>query len=145
VLQCVAVYCSVLQCVTCCSVLQCELSPDAGADLGVRCAATTMTEISVLQGVLQCVAVCCNVLQFLCHCYDINECVAGFVAVCCSVSAVCCIVCCRVCCNGCFLHFLKTKQLFYILLLQTAFVYILLIQPIEDRVAQHLEIISKKK
>jgi len=81
--RCVAVCCSVLQCVAlchivCCSVLQ---SPHA------------CTLALSVPGVLQCVAVCCSVL----HC--LLQCVALSIAVCCSVLqrvVVCCIVCCSV-------------------------------------------------
>jgi len=71
---CVAVWCSVLQCVACvavwCSVMQCD---------------------AVCCSVWQCVAVCCSVLQCVTVCCSVSQCVAvcrsmlQSVAVCCSV------------------------------------------------------------
>jgi len=75
VMQCVAVWCSVLQCdAVCCSVMQC---------------------VAVWYSVLQCFAVCCRYVAACCKC----------VAVCCSVLHTCCSVfqmCCSVlhtCCK----------------------------------------------
>ena len=76
--QCVAVCCSVLQCVggvlqsvaECCSVLQC---------LAVSCSVLQCLAVSC--SVLQRVAVCCSVLQ----CVAVRSCVLQCVALCCSV------------------------------------------------------------
>jgi len=72
-LQCVAVCCSVLQCVAvlhpcepvaaghvavCCSVLQCSV-----VCCSVASDAAVMAATLSLQGILQCDAVCCSVLQ----------------------------------------------------------------------------------
>jgi len=71
VLQCVAVYCSVLQRIAvCCSVLQCA---------AVYC--SVLQCIAVCCSVLQCVAVWCSVLQCVVACCSVLQCVA----VCCSV------------------------------------------------------------
>ena len=67
VLQCVAVCCSVLQCVAvllqcvavCYSVLQC---------VAVRC--SVLQCVAVCYSVLQCVAVCCSVLQCVAVCWS---------------------------------------------------------------------------
>jgi len=82
-LQCVAVFCSGLQCfvcsvlqfvAVCCSVLQC---------------------VAVCCSVLQCVAVCCSVLQCVAVCCSVLQCVA----VCCSMLQ-CVAVCCSVLSTG---------------------------------------------
>jgi len=66
VLQCVAVRCSVLQCVQCvpvrCSVLQC---------VAVSC--SVLQCVAVCCSVLQCVAVCCGVLQCVIVCRSVMQ------------------------------------------------------------------------
>jgi len=112
VLQCVAVWCSVLQCHptakdasgysfgVCCSVLQCVAVCYSVLQCGaVRCSVTLQLRtsadmalvcVAVHRSVLQCVAVWCSVLQ--CQPTAKNICGYGF-GVCCSVLqcvAVCC-------------------------------------------------------
>jgi len=86
VLQCIAVYCSVMQswqrrgncdcvggivcCSVCCTVLQC---------FAVYC--SVMQSVTLCCAVLQCVAVRCDVLQCVAVCCNVLQCVA----VCCSV------------------------------------------------------------
>jgi len=73
VLQYVAVWDRVLQCVAeCCSVLYMYATADKRAK---------PTDRLILRCVLQCVAVCCRVLQYLAVCCSVLQCVA----VCCSV------------------------------------------------------------
>ena len=67
-MYCLAVSCSVLQCIAVCCVLQC-----------LQC-------VAVCCSVLQCVAVCCSVLQCVAVCCSALQCVA----VCCSVSQCVC-------------------------------------------------------
>ena len=80
-LQCVAVCCSVLQCVTFCRAF-CDLWKENGQTLTYK---ETMIGVFI---VLQCVVVCCSVLQC--------------VAVCCSVLQ--CVVVCRACRAFCALR-----------------------------------------
>jgi len=82
IFQCVAVCCSVLQCVAgvlqvcckcvavCCSVLQC---------VAVYC--SVLQCIAVCFSALQCVALCCNVLQCVTACCSVLQCAAACVAV----------------------------------------------------------------
>jgi len=72
VLQCVAVFCSVLQRVAVCRVAVC-----------CRAAvfALASSEFTVCCSVLQCVAVCCRVLQCVAVCHSVLPCVIE----CCSV------------------------------------------------------------
>jgi len=110
VLQCVAVYCSVLHCDLLLlakllhngrSVLQCV------ADCVAVSCSVSMGEVcgSALQIVLQCVAVCCSVLhcdllllaELLHNGRSVLQCVADRVAACCSVLQcieLCCIATC---------------------------------------------------
>ena len=121
-MQCVAVCCSVLQCVAvlqclagCCSVrrlsetchvtnipirrtLSIWLTPSINASSCATCMRAFVREYSAASGVLQCVAVCCSVLQHV----GVLQCVA----VCCSVLLPACgrlsekialfLVCCSV-------------------------------------------------
>jgi len=94
VLQCVAVYCSVLQYVLRCAAVCCIMLQCAAACRSVlRCAAVCRSG--------QCVAACCSMLQCVTVCCIVLQCVA----VCCSVLQ-CVAVCCRVSlilvCGRCF-------------------------------------------
>jgi len=111
VLQCVAVFCSALQChnrtpqgimlqcdTVCCGVLQC---------VAVCCSAVQCHESTPRGSVLQCDIVCCGVLQFVAVCCSII--IQRHEAVCCSVircAAVCCSVlqCVAVCCSAVHCH-----------------------------------------
>ena len=65
----VAVFCSVLQCVAvCCRVLQCVVVP-VGGNSHVAC-------VAVCCRVLQCVTVCCRVLQSVAVCCSVLQCLA---------------------------------------------------------------------
>ena len=79
-LQCVAAYCSVLQCIAvCCSVLQCVEESHVVYDMR-QCVV-----------VLQCCAVCCSALQCVKRShvvYNMSQCVA--VLQCVAAYAVCC-------------------------------------------------------
>ena len=64
-LQCVAVCCSVLQCVVMCIVLQCVVdnAPRTFAGDAGSCCCTVLYCVAVCRSVLQRVAACCIVLQ----------------------------------------------------------------------------------
>jgi len=119
-LQCVAVFCSVSQCVPgCCSVaavccdvvdhLRLPLMPLCVMTPALQCVAvccSVLQCVAVCCSVLQCVAVCCSVLQRVAVCCSVLQCgcssaplsmsrcvmthVLQCAAVCCSVAAVCC-------------------------------------------------------
>jgi len=142
-LQCVAVCCSVLQCVAvCCSVLW--FSTYMVCPVAIHMMYPTANE-SLCCSVLQCVAVCCSVLQCVAVCCSvhmmyptakeicgISSCeralhIRGFylygTSICESISTAYC--------KEDVLYFQLWKSPFYML------------QPIADRSAQHLEILSK--
>ena len=83
-LQCVAVCCSVSQCVQC--VVTTFVATDS-ADV----VTTLQVCVALCCSALLCVAVCCNVLQCVALCCSVLQCVA----VCCSVLQ-CVAVCCSV-------------------------------------------------
>ena len=89
---CVAVCCSVLQCVAEC--LQCVYSVFT---VGLQYVCSVLQWVAVCCSVcavcLQCVAVCCSVMQCVTACCSVSQCVA----VCCSVLQ-CVAVCCSVSC-----------------------------------------------
>ena len=104
VVQCIAVSCSVLQCVAvflhcvavCCSMLQrvplCRnvLQCVALSYSVMQFVANVLQYVAVCCSELQCMAVCCSVLQCVAVCYSVLQCAA----VCCSVLQ-CVAVCCR--------------------------------------------------
>ena len=87
-LQCGAVWCSVLQCVAlCCSVLQCDgvgSHSHHGAGV-VQGKGSVLQCVAVGCGGLRCVAVCCSVLQCVAVCCSVLQCIV----VCSSVAMFC--------------------------------------------------------
>ena len=109
-LQCVAVCCSVLQCVTKQSTTTRHTRPVTNLKSSVTHQKSVLQCVAVWCSVLQCVAVCCSVLQCVVVYCNVLQCVAvccsvlQSVAECCSVlqcAAVCCSVlrCVAVCCS----------------------------------------------
>jgi len=120
VVQCVVVWCNVLQCVAvcgttwvaapaecfsvCCGVLQRAVCVACCSSI-VWC--NLLQRVAVCCSVLQCVAVCCSVLQCVAVCCSVLQCVAVCCSVCCSawdscaISHLCVAVCCSalVCCS----------------------------------------------
>ena len=75
------VYCSVLQCVAVFgSVLQ-YLNDENGGDAFIAVCCSVLQCVASCRSVLQCVVVCCSVLQCVAVCCSVLQCVA----VCCSV------------------------------------------------------------
>jgi len=93
VLQCGAVWCSMLQCVVMCQSASLLIY---GTCVAVRCCVLYLC-VAVCCSVLQCAAVCCSVLQCVAVCCSVS--VSQCVAVCCSVLQ-CAAVCRSVLQNG---------------------------------------------
>ena len=72
--QCVAVWCSVLQCVAVCSLI-CNSTDLSLSEPKVQC-------VAVCCSLLQCVAVCCRVLQCVAVCCSVLQCVSVCTLIC---------------------------------------------------------------
>jgi len=99
----------------------------------------------VLQCVAECAAVCCSLLQCVAVCCGVLQCAA----VCCSVLQ-CVAVCCSVlqCVAVVSLYnrsviLVEATELLASCIYIWRVIYIYRLQPIADRVAQHVEIITK--